>query len=125
MTRTVFPEYFLTPCCCCVEKLPVWIHVCDHFPLKHAGLWFGLTGGSELLLWKVLPAWRARLRADEERGAGLPAGKPGGEDGEEEWGDPGAVHPRPGTASVPVTPVTVGGVFGRKIFSSSSKSCCC
>ena len=49
-------------------------------------------------------------------------GKPRGEDGKEEWGDPGAIHPRPGTASVPVTPVTVGGVFGKKIFSSSSKS---
>ena len=100
----------------------MWIHVCDHFPLKHAGLWFGLTGGSELLLWKVLPAWRARLRADEERGAGLPAGKPGGEDGEEEWGDPGAVHPRPGTASVPVTPVTVGGVFGSLLQHHNSKA---
>lgn len=77
----------------------MWIHVCDHFPLKHAGLWFGLTGGSELPLWKVLPAWRAGLRADEERKVGLPAGKLWGEDGEEEWGDPGAVHPRPGTAS--------------------------
>lgn len=43
----------------------------------------------------------------KKEGAGLPAGKPGGEDGEDEGGDSG-------TGSVPVMPVTVGGVFGRK-----------
>lgn len=40
----------------------------------------------------------------KKEGAGLPAGNPGGEDGEDEGGDSG-------TGSVPVMPVTVGGVF--------------